>query len=306
MDGKVGVITGAGRGIGRATALLMAKEGATGIVVNDYGVALDGTTPSSEPANEVVKAIESMGGSAVASAQSVATAEGAEEIIKTCVDKYGRIDFLVTAAGFLRDRILWNMPEEDFDAVTNVHFKGTFLCGRAAAQAMRQQRSGAIVTFTSVAHQGNPGQSNYSGAKGAIASMSYTWAMELGRYGVRVNILAPGAQTRMIASIPGRETIVDPTPEQSVMSPDNVAPAIVYLTSDLSRHVTGQVVGISGENLEIWYHPRPKVVAKKAGGWDIQSIGSQITDWRPEFEALGFYGLPYQTVDEMEAAAQKK
>src|SRR5581483_8857452 len=197
LAGRVAVVTGAGRGIGRGVALGLAAEGAA-VVVNDYGVALDGTAPSTGPAFDVVAEIERAGGEAVANTDSVASWDGAGKIIGTALEKWGRLDALVTCAGILRDRMVFNMGEEEWDAVVAVHLKGTFNCIRHACTHMRERGYGRIVTFSSGAGLfGNPGQANYGAAKSAIGGLTKVAARDLGKYGITVNAICPVAGTRM-------------------------------------------------------------------------------------------------------------
>src|SRR5215510_13607792 len=197
LTGRVAVVTGAGRGIGRGVALALAAAGAK-VVVNDYGVAVDGSAPSSGPAFDVVREIESGGGEAVASTESVADWDGAGRIVRTAVESFGKIDVLVTCAGILRDRMIFNMSEEEWDAVLAVHLKGTFNCLRHACTHMRERRAGRIITFSSGSGLfGNPGQANYGSAKSAIGGLTKVAARDLGKYGITVNAICPVAGTRM-------------------------------------------------------------------------------------------------------------
>jgi NAD(P)-dependent dehydrogenase (short-subunit alcohol dehydrogenase family) len=197
LRGKVAVVTGAGRGIGRGVALELADQGAK-VVVNDYGVSVDGREPTSAPADAVVAEIRQAGGEAISNADSVAEWSKAERIIGSAVERFGRVDILVTCAGFLRDRMIFNMNEDEFDTVVGVHLKGTFNCVRHAAPLMREQRFGRIVTFSSGAGLfGNPGQANYGSAKAAISGFTKVVARDLGKYGVTANGICPVAATRM-------------------------------------------------------------------------------------------------------------
>jgi NAD(P)-dependent dehydrogenase (short-subunit alcohol dehydrogenase family) len=196
LKGKSGVVTGSGRGIGREIALAMAGEGAN-VVVVDPGVARDGSATNAAPADEVVDEIQKKGGTAIANYGSVVDFKAAESIIKSCVDKFGRIDFLVNCAGILRERMIWNMSEEEWDAVIAVHLKGTFNCSRHACVFMREQKAGRIINLTSDAWRGTVGQCNYGAAKGGIVSLTRAIAREMGRFGVTCNALCPVAATRM-------------------------------------------------------------------------------------------------------------
>src|SRR5579871_1198773 len=207
LEGRVAVVTGAGRGIGREFALCLAREGAS-VVVNDIGVTLRGETTDEDPATEVCKEIEAAGGRAVPAHDSVSDYAAAGRIVNTAVDAFGKIDVLVNNAGIVRDRTLIKMSEEEFDAVYAVHAKGTFACSRAAAAHFREQGGGCIVNITSTSGLcGNVGQTNYAAAKAGILGMTRTWAQELSRYSVRVNALAPTAITEMVKTIPGMENL---------------------------------------------------------------------------------------------------
>ncbi len=202
LDGKVAVVTGGGRGIGRGVSLLLASEGAR-VVVNDYGVAVDGSQPSDGPAAEVAEEIRAAGGQAAPNFDSVATMEGGEKMIKQALDEFGRLDIVVNVAGILRDRMVFNMTEEEWDSVVAVHLKGHFTTTKPASIIMRQQRSGRIITFTSGSGlRGSSGQANYGAAKAGIAGFTRVIARDLGRYGVTCNSISPGAQTRMTATVP--------------------------------------------------------------------------------------------------------
>jgi NAD(P)-dependent dehydrogenase (short-subunit alcohol dehydrogenase family) len=240
LDAKVAIITGAGGGIGRAHALLFAREGAK-VVVNDVGGARDGGGGDPSAANRVVDEITRAGGSAVANEQSVATAEGAASIVKTAVDAFGRADVLVNNAGILRDKSFLKMDEAMWDAVVSVHLKGTFLCSQAfAKQLVSQGGGGRIVNTTSVSGMlGNFGQSNYAAAKAGIYGLTRTMSIELQKHRITVNAVAPIAKTRMTEDLPMFQGV-------ETLTPEHIAPAALFLASDLCGDRTGHVLAISG------------------------------------------------------------
>lgn len=278
MKDKVVLVTGAGRGVGRGVALEMAKAGAA-VVVNDLGVSLQGEGSADvSPAQEVVAEIEAMGGRAVADAHSVADWDGAHAMVQAAIDAFGRIDAVVNNAGNLRDVLFHKMTEDDFDAVIGVHLKGTFNVSRAAATHFRQQSSGAYVHMTSTSGLiGNLGQANYSAAKLGIAAMSKSIAMDMGRFNVRSNAVAPFAWTRMVGSIP------EDTPEQKKrveglrkLVPEKVAPLCVALCSDAAAGVTGQIFGARNNEIYLFSQPRPFRTAHTADGWTPDAIVERV------------------------------
>ena len=280
LKDKVAIITGAGRGIGRGVALMMAAEGAS-VVVNDLGGAVDGSGNSSSPADEVVSEIKNAGGSAVANYDSVSSMEGGENIVKTALDSFGKLDIVVTPAGILRDRMIFNLTEQEWDDVIAVHLKGTFTVVKYACILFRQQRSGRIITFSSESGLfGNTGQTNYGAAKSGIAGFTKVVARDMGRYGVTANSIAPRAATRMIATIPDvagqmrsqRADSDEPPPERPVLNPDDIAPFACYLASDFASNVNGQTFLIHGSNITLLSQPRRVRTIFKQGRFTLDEI----------------------------------
>jgi NAD(P)-dependent dehydrogenase (short-subunit alcohol dehydrogenase family) len=267
LDGKVAVVTGGGTGIGRAVSLGLAAAGAS-VVVNDYGVSVDGRDPSSEPANHVVAEIAQGGGRAVASPESVATMAGGRHVIELALKEFGDLHILVCCAGILRERMIFNMSEEEWDAVIAVHLKGHFTVMQPATAHMRQKKAGCIITFTSSAGlEGSPGQPNYSAAKEGIVGLTRSTALAMARYGVRCNAIAPTADTRMTQRLPeARRGAATATP------PEAIAPVVVYLASDRAAHITGQVVGVRGNEVSILSHPAPLRSATSAEPWTAERL----------------------------------
>jgi len=295
VQDRVAVVTGGGRGIGRAICLLLAEEGAR-VVVNDPGVAVDGTGFDQRPADEVVEEIRRRGGVAVANYDSVATMEGGERIIRTAIDNFGRIDILVCCAGILRDRMIFNMTEEEWDEVIRVHLKGHFTVMKPASVLMRQQRYGRIITFSSSSGLiGNTGQANYGAAKAAIAGLTRVAALDLGRYGITVNCIAPSANTRMTATVPDRARqireqmgLARPRFEMS-REPEDVAPMVVYLASEEAGWINGQIFYVGGGIVARAQEERPIRHMWKPERWTVHEIAglirSQIFD--PTFVSPG-------------------
>jgi NAD(P)-dependent dehydrogenase (short-subunit alcohol dehydrogenase family) len=287
MEGKVAIVTGAGRGVGRGVALELARAGAA-VVVNDLGVSLSGEGEAAV-ADEVVAEIEALGGRAVASRDSVATWEGAHRIVEAALDTFGRVDGVVNNAGNLRDSLFHKMTEEEFDAVVAVHLKGSFNVSRAAAPHFKTQGSGAYVHMTSTSGLiGNFGQANYSAAKLGIVGLSKSIALDMQRFNVRSNAVAPFAWTRMIDSIPTN------TPEQQKrieglrkLVPEKIAPFVVALLSDAGAHVTGQIFGVRNNEIFLFSQPRPIRSAHAAEGWTPESVAERAF---PMF-ASDFYPL---------------
>ncbi|MBM4268970.1 MAG: SDR family NAD(P)-dependent oxidoreductase [Deltaproteobacteria bacterium] len=272
LEGKVAVVTGSGRGIGRGIAVALAREGAS-VVVNDVGCATDGRGTEQDPATQVCKEIAAFGGKAVPSYDSVSDYTAAKSIVDTAVGEFGRIDILVNNAGIVRDRSIVKMTEEEFDAVLAVHLKGSFNCGSHAIPKMKDQGYGRIINITSSAGlRGNFGQTNYSAAKAALMGITFTWSIELGKYGITVNALAPAGMTRMVGGIPGMEG--RPVPPE--MNPDLNAPIVAYLASEKAAHVNGQVFGRRGYAFTIFQTPRPVAAMYKEGGWTPEEIAAHF------------------------------
>ncbi|MGW9433591.1 SDR family oxidoreductase [Streptomyces decoyicus] len=281
LHGKVAVVTGSGRGLGLGYAQALAAAGAA-IVVNDV---------DPDAVDAAVATITAAGGKAAGVVAAVGDSAAAEELVDTAVREFGRLDVLVTNAGILRDRVLWKMTDDDFDDVVRVHLRGTFTCARAAAARMREQGTGGrLVLISSPAGQrGNFGQTNYAAAKAGIVAMARTWAMELGRSGITVNAVVPVAATDMTKTIPAFAPVIEeaertgnPLPDwlrkdEGLGTVEDVAGLITFLASDASEAVTGQAIGIGGDRLALWAHPKEKAVAFTDGGWSADAIAAEWT-----------------------------
>jgi NAD(P)-dependent dehydrogenase (short-subunit alcohol dehydrogenase family) len=270
LEGRVAVVTGAGRGIGREFALCLASQGAS-VVVNDIGVGLRGEAQDAtaeDPATAVCAEIEAAGGHAVPAHDSVADFAGAERIIATAVDAFGKIDILVNNAGIVRDRSLVKMDEGDFDAVIATHLKGAFNCARHAAPLMKEAGYGRIINITSSAGlRGNFGQTNYGAAKAGLMGMTFVWALELGKSGITVNALAPAGITRMTASLYG-----DGEDAPATLDPALNAPMVAYLASERAAHVNGQIFGRTDWSFTLFQHPKQIAWMHREGGWDPEAL----------------------------------
>jgi len=270
LDGKVAVVTGAGRGIGREIARCLASEGAR-VVVNDIGTGLDGSGEAEDPAAETCARIAEAGGEAVPDYESVSDFDAAGRIVAHAVDAFGSIDILVNNAGIVRDRSLLKMTESDYDAVIAVHQKGTFNCTRHAAVHMREAGYGRIVNITSSAGlRGNFGQTNYGAAKAAIMGMTFVWALELGRYGITVNAVAPAGLTRMTENLFGG---AEAPPDQD---PALNAPLVAFLASEQASYVNGQVLGRTGYAYTIFQTPRQVAGMWRDGGWTPSELAAHF------------------------------
>jgi len=281
LDGRVAIVTGAGRGIGRSTALLLASEGAS-VVVNDLGGAMDGTGKDTGPAQQVVDEIASAGGKAVASGADVSDHAAAEGLIKNAISEFGRLDVLVNVAGILRDRMIFNMSEQEWDDVIRVHLKGTFNTSKFAAAHWRSLREetaqNRIINFTSVSGlHGAPGQPNYAAAKMGIVGLTWSCANALGKYGVTANAVSPAAATRMTDSIPTDRRRTDrPTDEDPRRSPDNVAKVVAYLASERSGWLTGRIVHSAGYEVSLYNNMAPVVRLIGEQPWELDDLAAQV------------------------------
>lgn len=300
LHGKVAVVTGSGRGLGLAYARALAAAGAA-VVVNDVDPGV---------VDAAVGAITAAGDTAVGAVAAVGDSAAAEQLVETAVREFGRLDILVTNAGILRDRVLWKMTDDDFDAVVKVHLRGTFTCARAAAVRMREQGTGGrLVLISSPAGQrGNFGQTNYAAAKAGIVAMARTWAMELARAGVTVNAVVPVAATEMTKTIPAFAPLIAESERTGAPLPDwlrkdeglgtveDVAGLITFLASDAAKDITGQAIGIGGDRLALWAHPEEKAVAFADGGWSADALAEH---WHGGVGAEPeTYGIPAPRVPE--------
>ncbi|WP_405839016.1 SDR family oxidoreductase [Streptomyces sp. NBC_01518] len=291
-DGRVVVVTGAGRGLGRAHALAFAAEGAR-VVVNDLGVGLDGTPDPDSPAAQVVAEIRAAGGEAVAHGGDIATAAGAASLVATALETYGRLDTLVNNAGYLRDRMLVNLDEDDWDAVMRVHLKGHFLPlkhaaahWRAETKAGRTPVARIINTSSGAGLLGSVGQGNYSAAKAGIIGLTLVAAAELARYGVQVNAIAPAARTRMTEHT-FAETMAAPGSGFDVMAPENVSPLVVWLGSGASAGVTGRVFEVEGGRIAVMEGWRAGPNVDKGERWGAGEVGDVVVKLLGEAEIPG-------------------
>ncbi|MCP5153099.1 MAG: SDR family oxidoreductase [Ectothiorhodospiraceae bacterium] len=274
LEGKVAIVTGAGRGIGEGIARLLASRGAR-VVVNDVGAALDGTGDDAGPAARAVEAIRAAGGEAVANTDSVAERASAARIVEQALDSFGQLDVVVNNAGILRDRIFHRMEAPDWESVIGVHLMGSFYMSSAAAGHFRKRESGCFVHFTSTSGLvGNFGQANYAAAKMGIVGLSKAIALDMARFNVRSNCIAPFAWSRMIGSIP------TDTPEQQArveklkrMTPEKIAPLVAALASDAAAHVSGQIFAVRANEIMLMSQPRPvRSVHRGGDGWTPEAV----------------------------------
>ena len=282
LKNKAAIVTGGGRGIGRGHCLHLAQSGAS-VLGNDIDV---------EEAKKVVCEIEDAGGKAKISAHDISSRKGCSNLIDQCAAEFGSVDILVNNAGILRDKSLLKMTDEEFDSVWNIHVKGTFWCSQYAALKMKESGGGgSIINTTSGAHFGNFGQTNYAAAKGAIASMTYTWAIELSKYGIRVNAIGPTGSTRMSATFASSKNMDNDN--LSFIDPTSNGPLITYLSSHLANKISGQIFGCGGQRLALMVQPHYGKTLQKDESWSIQDIDGVMEGFIDEFKNLGMLSLPY-------------
>jgi NAD(P)-dependent dehydrogenase (short-subunit alcohol dehydrogenase family) len=295
LDGKVAVVTGAGRGLGRGYAVALAAAGAA-VVVNDV---------DDVAAGETAQRIANGGGSGVTHIAPVGSTETADALVARAVEAFGRLDIMVTNAGVLRDKVLWKMSDEDFDLVVETHLRGTFTCARAAAIRLREQGEGGriIVVGSPAGQHGNFGQTNYAAAKAGIVAFARTWSLELRKAGVTVNTIVPTAWTRMTASIPvyaplaerverGEGLPAEVRQAHALGMPEDCAPLVTWLASDASDGVTGQAIGIGGDALTLYTHPAEARVELRDGGWTAEAIDVAWRDGLSELAQPSGMSLP--------------
>jgi NAD(P)-dependent dehydrogenase (short-subunit alcohol dehydrogenase family) len=300
LSGRVAVVTGGGRGIGASVCRLLAAEGAA-VVVNDLGSAEDGTSADAGPAAEVAKEIVDAGGQAVANSGDVSSTSVGRELVEQAIDSFGKLDILVNAAGILRDRMIFNLSEEDWDAVIRVHLKGHYSTIRPAAEYWRQQRNESgqfrLINFTSGSGlRGSPGQPNYAAAKMGVVGLTYSCARALARYGVTSNAIAPGARTRLTETVALERRLRDNS-DKSV-SPDNIAPIVAYLASERSGWCTSRVIESRGYQLGLYNMPEVICQINSAGPWELGDLAESVEKL---FQPLA-NGLPASPFDKQLAS----
>jgi NAD(P)-dependent dehydrogenase (short-subunit alcohol dehydrogenase family) len=287
LEGRVAIVTGAGRGIGASIARLFAEQGAH-LVLNDLGAEPDGSGADPGPAQQVVEEITAKGGQAVADGGDVADTATGERLVRLAVERYGKLDVLVNTAGILRDRMIFNLPEQDWDAVIRVHLRGHFSTIKPAAAYWREQRNPdghyRIINFTSdSALQGSPGQPNYAAAKMGIIGLTMSLANALGRYGVTANAIAPAAATRLTATIPTEKSVGVGASENTALSPDNIAPVVAFLAGTDSDWLTGRTLGASGYEVKLWSAPEVVETVASDGPWDLGDLAAKVEkSFRPK------------------------
>ncbi len=294
ISGRVAIITGGGRGIGASISRLFAREGAA-VVINDLGGNLDGTGGDGGPAEQLAREILASGGRAVADGGDIGDVATGERLVRTAVEQFGKLDIVVNVAGILRDRMIFNLPEEDWDAVIRVHLRGHYATARPAAAYFREQRNPQghfrIINFTSVSGlDGSPGQPNYAAAKMGIVGLTYSLAQSLARYGVTANAISPSAATRMTASVPADRRVARPgrpSDEDPGRSPDNVATVALYLASEQSGWLTGRVISAGGFDVGLYANPAVIRQLTAPGPWEYGELARQLERvFRPAADGL--------------------
>ncbi|MFJ8066862.1 SDR family NAD(P)-dependent oxidoreductase [Psychrobacillus sp. NPDC096426] len=293
LEDKVAIVTGAGRGIGREIAILLAKEGAK-VIVNDLGGESDGTGKTVEVADQTVDAIKEFGGEAIANYDSITEYENVENMVQTAFNQFGTLDIVVNNAGIVRDRMIFKMSEEEWDAVIAVHLKGCFNLTRIAAPYFKEQKSGRFINFTSTSGLiGNVGQANYSAAKLGIVGLTKSTAIDMARYNVTANAIAPFAWSRLVGTKP------TDTPEEMAkveklkkLSPQLIAPMVAYLATEDAADVNGQLFGVRGKEIILFSQPKPVRTAYNAEGWTVESLAGMKQSFKSDF-------TPVQTSGEL-------
>jgi NAD(P)-dependent dehydrogenase (short-subunit alcohol dehydrogenase family) len=280
LDGRVAIITGGGRGIGAEISKLFAAEGAS-LVINDLGAATDGTGEDAGPAQDIAEHIRGTGAKAVANGGDISEVATGEELVATALKEYGKLDIVVNVAGILRDRMIFNLSPEDWDAVIKVHLRGHYSTVRPASAYFREQRNPhgnyRIINFSSDSGlQGSPGQPNYAAAKMGIVGLTYSLAQGLSRYGVTANAIAPGASTRLTDTVPDDKKIEGEVSPGGLMSPANIAPAVAFLASENSSWLTGRTLGVQGYKVTLFNNPEVIAEVNSDGPWTLANLQSQV------------------------------
>jgi NAD(P)-dependent dehydrogenase (short-subunit alcohol dehydrogenase family) len=292
IDGRVAIITGGARGIGASISRLFAGEGAS-LVINDLGGSPDGAGSDESPAKQITDEIVAAGGTAVADGGDIGEVATGERLVRTAVSQFGKLDIVVNVAGILRDRMIFNLAEADWDEVIRVHLKGHYSTARPAAAYWREQRNPQghyrIINFTSVSGlDGSPGQPNYAAAKMGVVGLTYSLAQALARYGVTANAISPGAATRLTATVPASRPVTpDDAPVPAEMSPDNIAPLALYLASERSDWLTGRVVSAMGFEVGLYQNPQVIRQLSSPGPWQFDNLAALMErSFRPVANGL--------------------
>lgn len=292
LDGRVAIITGAGRGIGASIARLFAAEGAR-LVLNDLGTSPDGVGGDAGPAHDMCEEIREAGGEAVADGGDIGDTATGERLVAQAVETFGKLDIVVNVAGILRDRMIFNMPEEDWDEVIRVHLRGHFSTAKPAAAYWRQQRNPdghyRLINFTSDSGlEGAPGQPNYAAAKMGVVGLTASLANALARYGVTSNVIAPGAATRLTATVPEDKQLGGGLSFHELMSPDNIAPLVAYVAGTESDWLTGRILGAGGGDVKLWSRPEAiETISAGGASWDLADLGAKMEQFiRPKADGL--------------------